>query len=371
MVADNRYLVDFRRAFLRALWSGFGITDMAVVVLIVLAYAGTYFVDIYLEQHPPGSLIAALVVIFIGYEFLRAANRLYAGERARREQLQQQLALQLMPEEPDVVSTTIQAGRGTAPAVHGATDTGPFTERALTYLQNIDALEGWLDRSDGLGILECLRIQRNEGIKGDIAEIGVHHGKSFMLLTFGARPEETLYAIDLFEQQHLNVDRSGCGNRETFLANVARFSPEAKVKAIAMSSTLLRGAEKPFEGPLRFLSIDGGHTKALTYNDLEVANEVLADDGMCCLDDVLNPHWTGVISGLFVFMGVSNTLVPFALFPNKIFMCRPHYQKLRQEQFRDVFAPALAYKDKEFGPHKIDVYGDCWTALGCGSETKN
>ncbi|MDO8979249.1 MAG: hypothetical protein Q7V17_08455 [Afipia sp.] len=50
-----------------------------------------------------------------------------------------------------------------------------FLPDAIAYLRTTD-VQGWLNYSDGLGILECLRIQNEERIPGDIAEIGVFHG---------------------------------------------------------------------------------------------------------------------------------------------------------------------------------------------------
>lgn len=56
--------------------------------------------------------------------------------------------------------------------------------------------------------------------------------------------------------------------------------------------------------------------------------------------------------------------MPFALMPNKLFLCRPHYQRKRRQQFKATFQPGLLKADSEFGSSVIDVYGDCWTALG-------
>ena len=43
--------------------------------------------------------------------------------------------------------------------------------------------------------------QREMGLAGHIAEIGVHHGRSFILLALLARASEKAVAIDVFEQQ--------------------------------------------------------------------------------------------------------------------------------------------------------------------------
>jgi len=226
----------------------------------------------------------------------------------------------------------------------------------LNYLKDMQAVEGWFDLSDALAMAECLAMQTREGIMGGIAEIGVHHGKSFIALACAALPGDPLYAIDIFEQQHLNLDYSGKGDRDKFLANVQRYAPEAKVSVLAMSSLDIRGREREFLEPLRFLSIDGGHTRDVTRNDLEIADAILVDGGMCCADDILHIEWTGVISGVFAFFERSKSLVPFALLPKKLYFCRPGYHEQRRAQFRATFASSLLQRDKEFGPHVVDVY---------------
>lgn len=231
-----------------------------------------------------------------------------------------------------------------------------MSDAFLHYLKEMDAVEGWFSRSDALAIAHCLALQAGEGITGAVAEIGVHHGKSFIALACAALSTDRLYAIDVFEQQNLNLDRSGQGNRDKFLANVERYAPTAKPSVLAMSSLDLRGREREFLEPLRFLSIDGGHTRAVTLNDLEIANTILVDGGMCCVDDILHPEWTGVVSGVFAFFEKCSALVPFALLPKKLYFCRPAYQEQRRAQFQTRFAGALLRRGKEFGPHTVDVY---------------
>lgn len=228
--------------------------------------------------------------------------------------------------------------------------------RFEAYLAVMDErVEGWFARIDGLLMATCLSIQREEHIAGAIAEIGVHHGKSFLALACAA-PDEIFYAVDVFERQDLNIDRSGRGDKEIFLANCKLFAPDASVSILAMSSIELRGRERELMSPLRFLSIDGGHTRDITLNDLEIADAILVDGGMCCIDDVLHPEWTGVISGIFAFMERSETLVPFALTPNKLYWCRPQFQDARRTQFQSRFSGSLKKRNRELGRHLVDVY---------------
>ena len=69
--------------------------------------------------------------------------------------------------------------------------------------------------------------QLDMGVYGGVAEIGVHHGMSFVplcLLNADAGAERSLaVAIDVFEHQERNLDGSGAGDREIFMGNVARW----------------------------------------------------------------------------------------------------------------------------------------------------
>jgi len=70
-------------------------------------------------------------------------------------------------------------------------------------------VEGWLHTEAAITIAALGERQRALGVEGGIAEIGVHHGKLFILLYLLGRAPERAVAIDLFEDQHLNIDLSG------------------------------------------------------------------------------------------------------------------------------------------------------------------
>lgn len=227
------------------------------------------------------------------------------------------------------------------------------------YLSHFGEVEGWLSPTTALGMAELLWAQKRIGVAGNVAEIGIHHGKSALPLAIAMRPTETLFAIDVFEHQEFNADGSGRGDREIFERNLVRFAPGAKVSLICESSDRLRGREREFGLlGLRFMSIDGGHTRALTLNDLEVADTCLSDAGICCLDDVFSPHWPGVVTGLFDFMARGGHLVPFCVFPNKLFLSRPERAGAYREVARERFPKEIERRDVELRGFSMDVIGE-------------
>jgi FkbM family methyltransferase len=222
----------------------------------------------------------------------------------------------------------------------------------------LDDVEGALHATTALAMIEVALFQSEHGTRGPLVEIGIHHGKSFLCLAAGAAAGEALVAIDVFDQQELNLDRSGHGDVEKFRSHLNRFFPEARVRIVTSSSLAITGGDRALDlHDVRLFSIDGGHTSAVTRNDLEIADRSLAKRGICFLDDVLNPHWTGVLTGLTEFLARSGSLVPAVFVPNKLVLCRPGATELVKSLFRERLAFAREKTDLEFLAHPIDVYG--------------
>jgi hypothetical protein len=104
-VSAKGYLRDYCWALARAVWSGFGLTDTLVVVLIVLLFLASWFGIPHVEEHPPGWLVTVLAFAFIGFEVLRSAYHLYAEERHGRERLELLSKPQLGPGELHLAPT--------------------------------------------------------------------------------------------------------------------------------------------------------------------------------------------------------------------------------------------------------------------------
>jgi hypothetical protein len=195
-------------------------------------------------------------------------------------------------------------------------------------------IEGWLRTEAALTIAALSERQRALGVEGGIAEIGVHHGKLFILLYLLGRAPEKAVAIDLFEDQHLNVDQSGNGDLAKFQRNLLRHADDARLVLHQGNSMDLTGADlvRLAEGPLRFVSVDGGHTAVTTAHDLAVADAALAEGGIIVLDDAFNEQWPGVADGVHRHFARQQNLVPFAIGANKAYFCRPSH--------RDVYRAA-------------------------------
>ena len=197
------------------------------------------------------------------------------------------------------------------------------------YKQNgFNNIEGWcLDELfTTIDFFNSLPINK----KGGIAEIGIHHGKFFILLNSIVESNFNSYAIDIFENQNLNMDKSGKGNLHIFKDNLEKYDiHKGKNTIIIKGDSTDRSLQltKTIEpGSLRFISIDGGHTPAHVVNDLKIAEELISNEGVVIVDDILNHRWLGVYEGVVKYLQTSPTLIPIIMGHNKLYFVKMSYK---------------------------------------------
>ena len=207
------------------------------------------------------------------------------------------------------------------------------------------------------------QLQHSMGIFGAVGEIGVQYGGFFLAIATSSAMGEQPYAIDIFDRQRLNVDGSGRGAWKQFSINVEALS----FKPVLLRSSKLDGAAayEPTDAsaggrrrrtivairslsteltsstlgrllpqPTRLISVDGGHSRASTCHDLNLAAAHLHEGGIVILDDVgcceKEHTWgLGVIDGLAAFYAGSgrDALVPFFYFFPKLYLATPKYAR--------------------------------------------
>ena len=164
------------------------------------------------------------------------------------------------------------------------------------------------------------------------------------------------YGIDIFDDQDLNIDRSGYGSsQELFAQNISNYDPFGgdKVTIIRGDSTTGRSQAEIFskipEGSIKYFSIDGGHTMAHVINDMKIAERLVTDAGIVIMDDILHPHWLGVIGGVTEYLRTHPTLVPFAIGYNKLFLCKMSYHSKYIEELKNnpYSQQLVTFMDKE------------------------
>ena len=217
-------------------------------------------------------------------------------------------------------------------------------------------IEGWFAPVDARTFYELLTFQNENNIDGGVAEIGVHHGKSFVALCLALVRNQVAYGIDIFDKQDLNVDQSGGGDLEILKNNLEVFGLSERLPYIKIdhrSSQQVSALDiKKATGGVRFFSVDGGHWREIVRNDLELAAETLSDDGIIALDDFLRPEWPDVSIGYCDWFEQSlKDKVPFAIGFNKLYIC--HLSKVKTYQDVLTKSPFLRY----FVSKQYELYG--------------
>ncbi len=202
-------------------------------------------------------------------------------------------------------------------------------------------IQGWCDRDMVRLAALISAVQDVFNVEGGAAEIGVHHGKFFIPLSIIKAGGRHL-VIDVFDDQEANVDRSGCGDRETFEANLAAYGALDDVTVLSKDSMRL-GAPDILSimtriGPFSMFSIDGCHTVEHTYNDLLLAEQLVGRGGAIFVDDYYNPNWPGVQEAVCkYFMTHAYKFAPLCFGFNKLVLIDYGMHKRMLERFEHRF----------------------------------
>jgi hypothetical protein len=201
-------------------------------------------------------------------------------------------------------------------------------------------VEGWLGDRMWQIVNVIGTILDTNGVCGNIAEFGVHHGLFLFLLNALRNENEVCFAIDVFDEQRLNVDCSGRGSLSVFLSHVESLMASQRrsfriVQRDTMSFSTAEVVELFGKNGVKFFSIDAGHTVQHACNDLTLVQEVLVPGGIVALDDYMSVHWPGVTEGFYRFMNFQNRrLKPFLYFQNKLFLTTISEHGSCLQQFR-------------------------------------
>lgn len=219
-------------------------------------------------------------------------------------------------------------------------------------------VKGWLQRVDAEIIGSILTFQDQQGILGSCAEIGVHHGKSFIPLCMTLKSDEKALCIDLFDEQEKNLDSSGKGDFNAFRKNMKKYGIDfSSVRILKGSSEDVKPEEILAQvGPVRFFSVDGGHWKSIVQNDLVLAENTLSAEGVIALDDYCRVEWPDVTYGYTLWQNSTRSdIIPFAAGSNKLYLCRKDYaQKYR-----------AALKTSLLRQYRTKTYNNDGTLIDC------
>lgn len=156
-----------------------------------------------------------------------------------------------------------------------------------------DGVRGMSSRIAAIVCAHLLRRQTETGIFGPIAEFGAFQGRFLIALALALSDGEKAAAIDLF-------DWPGPETLDILKANLSRFGLDDRV-VIVRADTATLGPETIRDavgGPLRFIHIDGEHSREALTRDLDLALGLLHPRGIIALDDMLHPGYPLLIVAL-------------------------------------------------------------------------
>lgn len=222
------------------------------------------------------------------------------------------------------------------------------------------SVDGWLSRLDASLIAAVGGWQNAEGMAGSVGEIGVHHGRLFILLALLRKPGERAFAIDLFDAQEFNVDQSGQGDEAAFRSNLQRFGVDPSTIDVVKGNSLdlaWTGLADRLGPSARLFSIDGGHTAEITLHDLGIADDSLGEGGVIVLDDYFNPEFPAVSEGMCRFMSERpQALAPFAIGDNKLMLARPDWAERYRSMLTGAVPPRYFVRNTELFGQSVTVF---------------
>lgn len=199
-----------------------------------------------------------------------------------------------------------------------------------------EAMEGWCTRDVFLQMEHVNLAQKNNNVIGNVAEIGVHHGRFFLFLLYLQKDKEYAIGVDIFENQKENISQSGGGSLISLVHNYVNCLA-AKMRICLVKDNSLNLSKCPnlftFNNLLvRIFSVDGGHSAVEVTNDLNLAHLVMHDSGVIIVDDYQHCGWDDVFSATNSWLSTHQEYIPFMIGGNKLFICR----KDKQHLFKNV-----------------------------------
>lgn len=223
-----------------------------------------------------------------------------------------------------------------------------------TYISHsIETVQGYTSSLDAHVIAALLSHQNENNIKGHLCEIGVHHGRLFLMLALARRAGERALGIDLFEDDAINANTHHAGRDRALFANARRLGIELSEDETLKTSSLDIGAAdilRRTTGRIRFFSVDGSHLYQPVEHDLGMAEQTLVAEGIIAIDDFFNKDWADVSFATYDFLRKTNAIVPFAITSSKLYLTAP----AAAEQYKS----ALAGRARLGQTYRVEILGN-------------
>jgi len=204
-----------------------------------------------------------------------------------------------------------------------------------------DLIEGMLSPFSMAVMDSLLAFQRERGTTGDMLEMGVYHGKSAAILAGRLSPAERLHLYDI----------ANYFDRDALAKTGARISFN-----VSDTRHLKKRHFRDLKRAVRFCHVDASHMFEPTMHEMAIADFLLSDEGILCLDDYTNLNYSQILAAAFKYLFTKRTnLVMFLVTDEKAYLCRrssfPRYARfvlddiIKQMDERGVRGTCLARTD--------------------------
>ena len=154
-------------------------------------------------------------------------------------------------------------------------------------------IPGWFSAIDAWIFTGISQWQHEDGLVGDLLEIGVYKGRSAILLGHLLADSERLVLCDLFDDPSAGYDGV---TLDEFLATYGRQHARPPVVYQCRSSRL---GELESTRAFRMIHVDGSHTYDDVRSDIDLVADLLQGGGIVVFDDYRTLHTPGVAAAVW------------------------------------------------------------------------
>lgn len=211
---------------------------------------------------------------------------------------------------------------------------------------------------ESVAVWDCLlTFQRDRQLSGPLIEIGVYYGKSAIMLAMHASEAEKVFLVDFSDF----VDAAEAVIKTVKPTNVVILKHKSSHGAVW-------GLTSTHTHRFRWVHVDGDHKAETVWNDLELGNLLLADEGILCVDDFLNPRYPQLIYAVCTFLEKHRAeLQMFLCGFNKAYLVRPNVLLTHLRFVKEQLGNQLGVRGvKEITIYKTD-YPGVLNCFGIGS----
>lgn len=163
-------------------------------------------------------------------------------------------------------------------------------------------------------------IQNELMVPGHMFEVGVFHGRTALTLAHFLRPSETLTLVESNAPLYPDV-------RKTIAAALGD-EVAGRVTALHKDSRTLRHhpLTDSMRRSMRFMHIDGAHTAENVFDDLELADMIVSDNGLVAVDDFNSNRFPQVTQATYIYLDRNPFKFHLLMIGfKKAYLCRPRF----------------------------------------------